>query len=231
MQLRYHPIPALIGYLVLTLNLGGALSFDSMSLLIVGSPGQTRFHADFEFVNGSNEPVSISRIESSCECASTRAIPERVEAGQRGAIKVEITLARSEGNVTRTVQVFTVGNPEQSYALTITVQLPGKISAEPGYIIWRASESPGPKQVRISSPSKLNARLVSVRDPKKHFRAESVNETANSWIVTVTPIPATRDTATDLEMDFEIDGVTVKRVLSVRRLVDDREPELTPLQR
>lgn len=99
------------------------ISWDSQEYDFGNLPQNVAAEAEFVFTNISNEPVTISKVKSSCGCTITAYEKNPVLPGQSSTITATYN-AKSLGAFRKSVKVYTT--EFQPYTLTIK----GKVEAE-----------------------------------------------------------------------------------------------------
>ena len=77
---------------------------------------------DFLIKNTGTSPVIINKVTASCGCTAPNWTKEPIASGQQGFIKVTFNPKGQSGDFTKTLVVFTNGNPQ-----SIRLKIKGKV--------------------------------------------------------------------------------------------------------
>jgi hypothetical protein len=128
---------------------------------------------DFQFVNRSNESITISRIDTACACLSTKLANDKVEygPGEQGLLQANFSLGSLSGTLKKKVLVWTTNDPKNkpSIVLTAIVHIPELITLKPQTLHWALDEAPTPKTISITVQDGKPVHILGISSTNAHF--------------------------------------------------------------
>lgn len=149
--------------------------------------------ADFEFTNKTDQPVTVSRYESTCSCMSVT-IKEgklRYAPGESGVIRAAFDMGNFSGAVDKVVALWLDNAPadKPSLSLTVRVHIPVLVSMEPKTVKWDLNGKAEPQAIRITMNHTKPIKITSVKSSSEAFKPElKTLEEGKSYEVIVTPL-------------------------------------------
>ena len=127
-----------------------ALEWSVTEISARASLGQGTFEAAYPFENNGSAPVTIRRVESSCDC--TVAIPAAVTIGpgQSSHIRAVLTIGERTGLLQQTLVVHTDEPGAAPVKLTLAVEVPEPVIFEPRFVLWPVDSEPAPRIVNVT---------------------------------------------------------------------------------
>ena len=71
----------------------------------------------FSFKNKGDAPLVITKVNTSCGCTASEWSQEPIAPGKKGTVKVSYTPNGQKGEITKTITVFSNGNPDRKTLL------------------------------------------------------------------------------------------------------------------
>lgn len=127
------------------------LSFKETVVPVKVAPAQDSITASFPFTNTSGVPVTISKINVSCDCTTAGVKDGKLTyaPGESGAVTAVMKTGNFSGTVDKDMTVHANGS---AYKLVIRAQIPDVIRMEPRKLEWAKGAPPRPKPSRSPSP-------------------------------------------------------------------------------
>lgn len=159
-----------------------ALEWKSRQVSIKAAPLQRTAETAFEFTNPSDRPVTITSIDTSCDCTEATPSATTFPPGALGTIKAHFSLTGAAGTLQRMIVVNTdEGTP--ATLLTVELTIPEIARLTPRAVEWRPGAAPSEAAVEIEvvdgieltigrvapTSEAFTYRLETVK-PGRHFR-------------------------------------------------------------
>lgn len=204
----------------------GQLVFDNPKQVQNAKLKQTTMTADFGFTNKGDKTVTISRLNTSCGCTTTKLDKRSYKPGESGTISAKLTFSATPGNHTKYVYVRTDETRKgKLYKLSIGAIVPEIAKLRPAYLKWARGEEPAPKTVRFTVTYKDPVKVVEIKNSNENWKAElETVKDGDSYRVKVTPPADTTQVTrtiltlvTDLNPDDPYEFRVTARVARKRR--------------
>lgn len=155
---------------------GYALEWKVQHLSLKPAPLQKTAEAFFEFTNSSGRPVTITGVDSSCDCLEATPSAKVIAPGASGRIHAKFTLADRYGQLRRTILVSTdeSANP---VALTVQLDVPEAVTITPRSLEWKLGGDAVEQTVEIAVAPGISLTVTEVKGTSDAFtaRLETVN--------------------------------------------------------
>lgn len=195
-------LPAVL--LALSALNASALEWKTTHLDLRAAPLQATAEAWFEFTNPSARAVTITGVDSSCDCLEAAASARVIPPGAGGRIHARFNLAGRYGVLRRTIIVSTDGGSAPT-ALTAQLEVPEAASLTPRSVEWPVGSAPGEQPVEIAVAPGIEVAIHAVRATSDAFvtRLETV-AAGRHYRLHVAP----RSTAAPANAAFRLHGRT-----------------------
>lgn len=163
------------------------LSFKETVVPVKVAPDQDSVTASFPFTNTSDAPVTISKINVSCDCTTAGVKDNKLTyaPGESGVISAVMKTGNFSGTVDKDMTVHANGS---AYKLVIRAQIPDIIRMEPRKLEWNKGEPPTPKTIKITISKELPVNLTTVDLTGDAFDYEPVTvRKGREYKIIVTP--------------------------------------------
>jgi hypothetical protein len=170
-----------------------ALEWKTTHQSVQAVPLQSTAEAVFDFVNRSDKPVTITAINTSCDCLDAEPSAKVVAPGAPGNIRARFTVGDRSGLIRRTITV-TTDESEIPTALTAELTIPEIATLTPRSLEWGLRGPADTKVVEITiANNTMNLTLGDVRPTSDAFsaRLETI-ETGRRYRLHLTPASTTQ---------------------------------------
>lgn len=177
--------------LALTLALAAlpafALEWKTTHLELRTAPLQKTTETFFEFTNSSDKTVTITGVESSCDCLDATASAKVIAPGASGRIHAKFTVGDRFGLYQRTIFVST-DESKVPVALTVQLDVPEFATVTPRSVEWKLGTPAAEQTVEIAVADGLELTFSTVQATSDAFaaRLETV-EAGRRYRLHVTP--------------------------------------------
>ena len=191
----------IIGLSIFPLPIFGALVWEKQEIEVKPTALIEKVTADFYFTNQGTNPVTISRVKTSCGCTTAKLDKKIYQAGESGSIKAEFEVGSRTGFQQKHILVttdFLTNNPAQ---LTLKVYLPELLKVEPNLLQWKRDETNELKKIAIESTGIVPIKLIGVELPHEWFDTElKVKESGKFYEVLVRPLKSNEPVQASLKI-------------------------------
>lgn len=199
-----------------------ALEWEHATLDLDAGPLDEKIDAVFRFTNTGAAPVTIAQTHASCGCTVPTLDKQTFAPGEKGELRVVYTIGEgTTGRQEKTITVLTNETPDESYLLTLRVQIPGLWEVHPKFVKWEHDEEPAAKTVTIRALHPELARPVGVasRDPRFTTELRASPDEPGVFVVSITPgsTAAPMFTSVTVETDTPADKKRVVQLYAVVR--------------
>ena len=158
--------------------------------VIVGTELSVRFHIQ----NRGKGTLLLYDVAASCTtCTSILSSPDKLEADEKGVIEVRVLTAELQGDVDRTLSVYSNDPGGSRKILHITGHVWSPLELKPHYIYFPVAKTIDSKQeyrVEITNTTDEEILLSKARSDNKKFRAELIagkNKKKHTLVVSTVP--------------------------------------------
>ncbi len=168
--------PLVVAFTAALLSVPGlALDWKTQHLSLKTAPLQKHAEAFFEFTNASDRTVTITGVDSSCDCLEASPSAKVIAPGASGRINAKFTLADRYGQLRRTILVSTDEGPHPT-ALTVQLDVPEAAALTPRSLEWKLGGDTTEQTVEIAVAPDLTLAISEVKGTSDAFatRLETV---------------------------------------------------------
>lgn len=163
------------------------LKWDRKDVVLTPSPTDPFADAAFGFINAGKDPVTIEKLESSCDCTTASLPKTTIDPGERSEIVTRFNIGDRRGLQTKTVTVRVKGEA-QPIVLSLVVTIPELIRILPPMVIWEKGEAAKTKTISLKAfegkPVKIASVISSEPNVKVKLETIRVNQ---EYAIVVTP--------------------------------------------
>lgn len=155
------------------------------------TPEDRELSVDFAFRNAGPGPVTVTRVTSSCGCATAELPKKTYAAGETGTLTAKFVFGGRRGMQNKTITVATDDGKTAQLSFSCLIAA-DPVSLLPAFVWWRAGEAAEPKKVDLtlapggkvhitavaSSNPRVAAALVPVKEGEKYAVAIRHADTA-----------------------------------------------------
>ncbi|MDA1141955.1 MAG: DUF1573 domain-containing protein [Planctomycetota bacterium] len=157
----------------------------------------------FVFANIGDYAVTIKKLETTCNCTTTRLARKTYQPGEIGEIVATVDFENGQGLMLRPVLVHTDDPMRQKISLSIKAQVPLLAEIKPMAVFWKRGEKPIPKSILVNFVPAAPIHLLEVQTKTSAVttRIKTIEE-GRKYEVLIVP------TATDAKFQASLDLVT-----------------------
>lgn len=145
-----------------------ALEWRTQHLALKIAPLQKTAEAFFEFTNSGSRPVTITGVDSSCDCLDATASAKVVAPGATGRINAKFTVGDRYGIYRRTIIVST-DEGGQPAALTVELDVPEAATLSPRSLEWKLGAEAAEQTVEIDVTEGIMLEISEVKGTSDTF--------------------------------------------------------------
>jgi|SRR6478736_1474715 len=138
------PLLAFLAPLLVTAS-AFALEWKTTQLSIKAAPLQRTAEASFEFTNTGAKPVTITGVDTSCDCLEAKPSAKTFAPGAHGTIDAHFNLGGATGTLRRMIIVSTDDGSSPT-ALSVALEVPEIALLTPRSVDWKLG-GPGGEQI------------------------------------------------------------------------------------
>ncbi|MDP6359271.1 MAG: DUF1573 domain-containing protein [Planctomycetota bacterium] len=178
----------LVSFVQFLPNASGQLQFQRNELEFWPSYQESSVMGRFSFANVGDYPVTVTRVETVCNCTVTRMAKKMYEPGEGGEIFATLAFQGRQGTMQRPVFVHTDDRSKKKITLNLKAHIPLLAEVKPLAVFWRRGEQRTPKTMRIKFVTESPTRLIRV-DKKSDAVSTKIKEIkkGREYEVVVTP--------------------------------------------
>ncbi|MDP7254902.1 MAG: DUF1573 domain-containing protein [Planctomycetota bacterium] len=179
----------------------GQIHFQKRELEFWPSYQESSVMGRFIFANVGDYPVTVIRVETICDCTTTRLSKKVFEPGESGEIFATLAFEGRQGTMQRPVFIHTDDKSKKKIALLLKANIPLLARVKPLAIFWKRGEEPEPKTVNVRFVTDSPTRLLSVdkRGNSVTTRIREIKE-GREYEVVVTPKSTSKKFRTHLTL-------------------------------
>jgi hypothetical protein len=169
------PRPLAVLAFLLAAAVASALEWKTQHLAIKTGPLQKTTEAAFEFTNNSDRTVTITSVDSSCDCLDAVPSAKTFAPGASGRIQARFTVGDRSGIYRRTILVATDEGTVPA-ALTVELDVAEVATLSPRSLEWKLHADPVEQAVDVMVNSSLEITITKVQGTSDAFahRLETV---------------------------------------------------------
>src|SRR6266446_1524453 len=126
----------------------GILQWKSTDAHLVAKPGELELFADFPFVNQTGNTITITSVESDCECTLPQLDEKTYAPKASGIVKVKIRVGMNQGKEEKHIKVAITGASKPDI-LTLRFEIPEVLRIEPRALSWDLGKEAEAKSIEI----------------------------------------------------------------------------------
>lgn len=164
-----------------------ALEWKTTHLELRTAPLQKTTETFFEFTNSSDKTVTITDVESSCDCLDATASAKVIAPGASGRIHAKFTVGDRFGLYQRTIFVST-DESKVPVALTVQLDVPEFATVTPRSVEWKLGAPAAEQTVEIAVADGLELTFSTVQATSDAFAARlEIVEAGRRYRLHITP--------------------------------------------
>jgi hypothetical protein len=206
-----------IGWTILfaaTAALAGAraLTWQHDTIATTAGPEQAEVITDFAFRNTSTQPVTVTKIETSCGCTTAFLAPRTYGPGEVGRVHVVFTVADRTGLQEKFITVTTNAPGEDDpMELTLRVDIHAYLGFAPKAVFWKIGEAPVEKTITCTAlmPAAIALASAVPTDPTIEARIEVI-QTGRKVLLHLKPRSTAKPLETSIHLTFGVEHAPVR---------------------
>lgn len=165
-----------------------ALDWESKTTRIELAAGEPHGTGQFVFTNNSAATVTISEIQTSCDCTAAQPEKRSFAPGEKGALPVHYSSKGNTGRRTYVIAVTTDEDGRKVDYLRLVVDTYPQISVTPRTVVWQNGDERAEKTVVVAIDPASGVKLISAAPDRDVVAVEILpNETPGRSILRLTP--------------------------------------------
>lgn len=172
----------------------GALQWERIDVSLDAEFGQKEVNAYYAFTNASDSVVNITKTQASCGCTVPSLEKKTYAPGESGELHAHFDIGSRVGKQRKEITVGTEeGGANNSYKLTLNVEIPQLIQLKRRALLWKVGEKPDPKDCEViihtQRPMKIDGVALKTGDPASssfNFEIEEI-EANHKYKLRITP--------------------------------------------
>jgi len=184
-----------------------ALAWQTTMRQVSATAGDKEVLVEFGFSNPGAVPVSILKMETSCDCTKATASSAIIAPGGSGQIKAVFTLGDRVGRQEKTIEVSTDDPTAARTTLVLRVNIAEVVSTTPRVLLWNLRQSPIEKRIEFRGTGKYRILSLSpVPDtPGFKCRLEAATDT-QPYRLHITPLSTEAPASAIIRFTAEVEG-------------------------
>ena len=161
--------------LLLAATTASALEWKTTQLSIKAAPLQHTAEASFEFTNTGTKTVTITSVDTSCDCLEAKPSAKTFAPGAHGTIDAHFNLGGAYGTLRRMIIVST-DDGQSPAALSVELEVPEVAQLTPRSLDWKLGGPGGEQTVEIEAVAGIELTIHDVQPTSDAFnhRLETV---------------------------------------------------------
>lgn len=148
-----------------------ALIWEPTVIEIAAKEGDKEAEAAFTFNNGSETPVTIRQISTSCGCTTAAVDKKEYLPGESGIVRAKFLFGDRKGHQQKTIIVKTSEAEAPRYILTFRVEIPGGVRLSAKSLTWSVGETPEPRYIDLTVSDPGTGSVSDLRSDAARFEA------------------------------------------------------------
>jgi len=171
-----------------------ALEWKTTTLSIKAVPLQRTAETTFEFTNSGDRPVTITSIDTSCDCTEATPSAKTFAPGASGTLKAHFNLTGAAGTLRRLITVST-DEGQSATALTVELEVPEAARLTPRSVEWKLGTATSEAAVEIEVATGIELTIHAIKPTNEAFthRLETI-EPGRHFRLHLAPKDATKPT-------------------------------------
>jgi hypothetical protein len=186
---RRFPGIALSFLWLLPISCFGELKWENFQVTESAWVGDKTVVALFPFHNAGTSSITITSLQTSCDC-TTAEIPKKVYApGETGALKATFQIGDHVGPQTKLIKVISDELPTKPTTLVLQVNIEQFATANPQFVFWRLGDKNTPRRIEIAANPSQNIASIKIApdNPLIAGRIDTI-EPGKRYTLWLTPI-------------------------------------------
>ncbi|MDD2706830.1 MAG: DUF1573 domain-containing protein [Verrucomicrobiae bacterium] len=154
------------------------------------NPGvlDTNVTARFAFQNAGNYPITLIRVQSSCNCAQIRQERKTYQPGETGEIAAVFNFGIRTGPIRHDVVASTDDKSQPIARLAFKVNIPELIRISPPFVCWRPGDAATPKNISVNvvHSNAIHVTKILSNHPQLPARLKTITE-GREYVIEITP--------------------------------------------
>jgi hypothetical protein len=169
--------------------------------------------ANFVFRNTGDRPVTITSVNSNCDCTTAELEKKTYAPGEAGQIIVMFEIGDYTGEHDAHILVTTDTPGVAPTDLILRLHIPEYLRLEPRMAIWHIGSEPREKTIMCAAVAGETVRLTEAHssDPAVTVRIETV-AAGRKYVIHLVPTSTTSHIVATIQMRMAIDGVGTRIV-------------------
>jgi hypothetical protein len=183
------------------------LKWDSTQIELSATAGDQEVIAEFPFTNATSTPISITHVETSCDCTVGQPSASVIAPGGKGYVRAVFTLGDRVGKQQKTIDVFTDVASTKPVTLVLRVNIADVVTSHPRMLLWKVREPPVEKVVEFHPVGSRSIRSIAppAETPGFSCRLEA-DPATNTFRLHVTPKSTDGSINTVIPLTAEVEG-------------------------
>lgn len=179
-----------------------ALEWKTTEATIKAAPLQRTAQTEFAFTNAGTQPVTITSVDTSCDCLEAAPSARTIAPGASGTIQAHFSVGNAVGTLQRMIVVST-DDGKPATVLTVQLEIPEVARFSPRSVEWKLGAAPDEKAVEIVIAEGVEVALHDVQATTTAFalRLETL-QAGRHYCLHVTP----KSTAAIASAAFRLSG-------------------------
>jgi hypothetical protein len=149
--------------------------------------------ADFKFVNKTDKPVAIAKVDKTCSCIAVQVSDGKLNyaPGEGGMIRATFDMGNFSGVVDKTVVLWLDKDPENkpAHMLTVRVHIPVLVVMNEKTLKWTLGGKPEAQKIDITMTHSKPIKILSTSCTSESFKIElKTLEEGKHYELLVTPV-------------------------------------------
>jgi len=165
--------------------------------------------AEFPFTNVGDKPVTITKLEPSCECTKALLAKREYQPGEEGKVLVTFTFGYRQGLHAQTVKVETDPPADKPAVLILRAEIPELVKLSPLFTYWNRGKEAKTWTVKMKVLHGMPIQLKRVKPSSEKLVARfRTIEEGREYEISVTPTDTKEKLkgSVILETDFPFEG-------------------------
>jgi hypothetical protein len=148
--------------------------------------------AHFKFKNIGSEPITITKVKTSCGCTTATFEKNTYDPGERGEIVARIAFGSRSGLQEKLITVETTDRKEPKVMLTLRVHIPETIQVKPTFLFWPRTQTAAagfePKAINLTAAEGYEVKdlKATTSDPNVNIEVKTL-EMGKTYQLLVSP--------------------------------------------
>ena len=153
-------------------NRSGPFVFENYPIEVRPRPEDEQVETTFTFVNGSDKPVTVTNMESTCSCLEASLDKATYAPGEKGTGKAVFKVSSFVGRHEKTLhlQLDDPAKPEQ--VVDFVLDVPAVVVIEPNLLEWTVGQEPTAKEMTFKMVGEEPLHITKITPTRENVRYE-----------------------------------------------------------